>query len=67
MAKPGRATQAKRSRELAKLDKRKGKEERRAQRKEEKSQEGTTPGAPASDVDPDIAHIVPGPQPKLED
>jgi hypothetical protein len=51
---------AKRSRELAKQAKRKEKEERRAQRK--------TAGTGASgEEDPDLAGIIPGPQPPLMD
>ena len=60
MAKPGRATQGKRNRELAKQDKRKEKEDRRTQRKEQKTQPSDSPFS--SDEDPDLAGIVPGPQ-----
>ena len=63
MAKPGRATQAKRSRELAKQDKRRDKEERRAQKKDEKGNEINSPAylAGHADEDPDLAGIVRGP------
>jgi hypothetical protein len=49
----------KRLREAQKKEKQAAKAERRAQRAEERKQKGTT----AADVDPDIAGIVPGPQP----
>lgn len=62
MAKPGRATQAKRSRELAKQDKRKDKEERRLHKKEQKTQDGDDPYFD-SEEDPDLRGIIPGPQP----
>lgn len=65
MAKPGRATQAKRNRELAKQDKQKDKAERRAIRKEQKSN-----GIPRSldpSEDPDLVGIIPGPQKPLEE
>jgi hypothetical protein len=53
----------KRQKELSRLERRKEKDEKREQRKKEKDDR------PASDggVDPDIAGIIPGPQPKLED
>jgi len=59
MAKPGRATQAKRSRELAKKEKAHNKDERRAAKKEEKAQrtEHSFMGE-----DPDLIGIIPGPQ-----
>ncbi len=63
MAKPTRATQAKRNRELSKLDKRREKEEKRAQKKRD-DKTGSPTGQ--SEEDPDIAGIVPGPQPILE-
>jgi hypothetical protein len=62
MAKPGRASQAKRGREKAKQEKRKEKLERRAIRKQEKT---STPSMNGSE-DPDLAGIVPGPQPIQE-
>ena len=61
MAQNGRPTLTKRQREAKRLARRRVKEEKRAQLKEERRQQ---PSAPSdSDVDPDIAHIVPGPQP----
>ena len=51
-----RATQAKRRQEQAKQERKKEKNERRMQRREERSTRSDTP----ADVDPDIAHIVPG-------
>lgn len=57
------STFAKRQKELAQMERAKEKEVRRAQRKDEKSQRA--PGAPGED--PDIAGIIPGPQPVLED
>ncbi len=62
MAKPGRATQGKRIRERAKLEKQKEKQERRNQRKEAKDNKLR----PAGEADPDLAGIVPGPQPPRE-
>ena len=60
MAFPGAS---KRQKEMARLEKRKEKEAQRTQRKTEKATK------PQSDngVDPDIAHIIPGPQPIPED
>lgn len=63
MAKPGRATQMKRSREMAKQDKRKDKEEKRAIKKEQKD---LNPDAFNDGEDPDLAGIVPGPQPEKD-
>ena len=57
MAKPNKATQAKRGRELAKQDKRKEKAERRADRKDAPSVPRGIDGE-----DPDLAGIVAGPQ-----
>jgi hypothetical protein len=55
----------KRQKEAARRDKQRRKDEKKEQRKREKE------GRPQSDVgpgvDPDIAGIVPGPQPRLED
>lgn len=59
MASRTRPTLEKRARERAKQEKRKQKEERRAQAKAEKS---TSPRGVGGE-DPDIAGIVPGPQP----
>jgi hypothetical protein len=60
MAHPG---SSKRQKELARQEKRRLKQEKRIQRKREKSErvEVSTPRE-----DPDIAGIVPGPQPPLE-
>ena len=52
----------KRQKELARLERRKEKDERREQRKKEKTERVTPEGE-----DPDIAGIVPGPQPKLDE
>ncbi len=53
----------KRQKERNRQDKQREKEAKRAQRKREKADRGPTdPG-----VDPDIAGIVPGPQPPLDD
>ncbi len=60
MAKPGRATQSKRNRELAKQDRQKDKEERREERKKQKIQ--TSPDGDFSEEDPDLIGIIPGPQ-----
>jgi hypothetical protein len=59
MSRPNKATQGKRLRELAKQDKRKEKAERRAKRQAEKANQPV----PADGSDPDLAGIVPGPQP----
>ena len=63
MAHPGAS---KRQKELARAEKRRLKEERREQRRKEKSDRLTSTGLPEGE-DPDIAGIVPGPQPPLED
>ena len=55
----------KRQKEAARREKHQKKEERREQRKQEKANKPDSPGDPA--VDPDIAGIIPGPQPILED
>jgi len=65
MAKPGRATQAKRNRELAKREKQSNKEERRSLKKEEKTQR--LEGPYTDGEDPDLAGIIPGPQKPLTD
>ena len=62
MAKLGRASQAKRGREKAKQEKRKEKLERRVLRKQEKE----TGPRPVGVEDPDLAGIIPGPQPPQE-
>ena len=55
-----RPTIMKRQRELARAEKRRDKAARRANRPATESAEGP---AGDEDFDPDIAHIVPGPQP----
>ncbi len=65
MAKPGRATQAKRSRELAKKEKQCNKEERRAVKKEQKDLRTTHYSLLGED--PDLIGIYPGPQKPLTD
>ena len=62
MARPQKATQGKRLRELAKKEKKQDKLERRALRKAEKESRPVRSG----DEDPDLAGIVPGPQPPLD-
>ena len=56
----GRPTISKRQREIARQEKKKEKAERRALRMEDKPDRDTTSGG-----DPDIADIVPGPQPPI--
>lgn len=60
MAKNSRPTSNKRAREKAQIDRQKEKEQRRAEARERRA------AAPprSSDFDPDIAGIVPGPQPR---
>lgn len=53
------STFSKRQRERDKQDRKRAKADRRAERKIERAQRPDT----AEGVDPDIAHIVPGPQP----
>jgi hypothetical protein len=60
VANRSRQTFLKRQKERARQEKQRLKAEKRAQRKEEKD---AAPNA-AIDVDPDIAGIVPGPQPQ---
>ena len=55
-----RPTQNKRARERARQEKQQHKAERRAEAKQRKA---STPGGVAAGEDPDIAGIVPGPQP----
>lgn len=55
----GRATFAKRQKEIARQERAREKMARRLERKEAKTKEDHS----TSDVDPDIAGIVPGPQP----
>lgn len=52
----------KRQKELSRLERRKEKDERRSQRKKERAERVVPEGE-----DPDIAGIVPGPQPKVEE
>lgn len=61
MSHPGAS---KRQKELARQEKRRVKEEKREQRRKEKG-ERIEVANPATD-DPDIAGIIPGPQPPLE-
>jgi hypothetical protein len=63
MAMNGRPSINKRNREQARREKNQAKLERRAQRAEDKKNRPQG----ADGEDPDIAGIVPGPQPKLED
>ena len=60
MAKKSKATFEKRARERARQEKRQEKAAKKAQRLEEKKGRGPLPPG----VDPDIAGIVPGPQPR---
>jgi len=53
----------KRQKEARRAEKQRDKDARREERKKEKSERGETSDG---GVDPDIAHIVPGPQPKEE-
>lgn len=64
MAKPSRASQAKRSRELSQRDRQQEKAEQRALRKEQKASraENADPN-----YDPDLEGIVAGPQPIVTD
>ncbi len=61
MAKPGPTTQAKRNRERAQQERRQDKEAKKEQRKESSKRERDQ--LIADGVDPDLAGIVPGPQP----
>ena len=63
MASNGRPSITKRNREQAKREKQKEKAERRAQRAVDRQNRATSDDG----EDPDIAGIVPGPQPPLED
>lgn len=62
MAKPSRATQAKRQRELAKLEKQEDKRVQRAERRQGKEDRTVSRTSPDWE-DPDLAGIVAGPQP----
>lgn len=64
MAMKGRPSINKRNREQALREKQQQKAERRAQRAEEKKQRDALI---QSGEDPDIAGIIPGPQPRLDD
>ena len=55
----------KRQKEASRRDHQRKKDERKEQRKREKEVRDQQPQEPG--VDPDIAGIVPGPQPPLED
>ena len=55
----------KRQKEAARRDKQRRKDEKKEQRKREKADQPDRPAAPGED--PDIAGIVPGPQPPLEE
>lgn len=59
----GRPSISKRQKEQARKEQREKKEQRREERKQERGKR--EPNAPG--VDPDIAHITPGPQPLPED
>jgi hypothetical protein len=52
----------KRQKEAKRAEKQREKDARREERKKEKSDRPDTGG-----IDPDIAHIIPGPQPKPEE
>ncbi len=64
MGNNGRPSFSKRPKEQARAEKNKKKEEKREQRKLERTDR---PEANTAGVDPDIAHIVPGPQPIAEE
>lgn len=63
MGNNGRPSFSKRQKEQARAEKNKKKEEKREQRKLEREDRPNVAGG----VDPDIAHIVPGPQPIAEE
>jgi hypothetical protein len=64
MASRSRPTQLKRQRERAQAERRNQKE---ARRQEAKARKAATPRPYGGGEDPDIAGIVPGPQPRLEE
>lgn len=64
MAGKGRATFAKRQKEIARQERQRAKAARRAERKQAKEEVGPRP---ADGEDPDIAGITPGPQPLPEE
>ncbi len=55
----------KRQKEASRREHQAKKEEKREQRKREKAERAERPGAPGED--PDIAGIVPGPQPRTDE
>jgi hypothetical protein len=59
-----RPTQLKRERERSKKERQQKKVARRA---ESKARRDAAPQSGPGSVDPDIAHIIPGPQPPLDD
>jgi hypothetical protein len=59
----GRLTQAKRQRERDNQERKAEKRDERARRKEEKKLQKSERGP--NDIDPDLAGIVPGPQPPI--
>jgi hypothetical protein len=63
MAGQGRPSAAKRQRERALAERRRQKLAHRIEAKHERQQSQVT--SAAAGIDPDIAHIVPGPQPPL--
>jgi hypothetical protein len=64
MAKPARATQEKRKRERDRQERKAEKREVRAKRKEER---GSRPRSLSDGEDPDLAGIIPGPQPRIDE
>lgn len=63
MGASGRPSFNKRQKEQARLEKQRRKEEKRAERDADRANRAP----PEPGVDPDIAHIVPGPQPVAEE
>jgi hypothetical protein len=63
MAKPNQATQAKRNRERSKQEQRQEKQEKRNLRGESKKDRDRSL---ENGIDPDLAGIVPGPQPSSD-
>ena len=53
----------KRQKELARAEKKREKDAKREQRKKEKEERAQNPGDPGED--PDLAGIIPGPQPPI--
>ncbi|OFZ23199.1 MAG: hypothetical protein A2X94_02865 [Bdellovibrionales bacterium GWB1_55_8] len=64
MAKPGRATQGKRNREIQKRERKQEKEEQRVIRKGARAERAASV---EDGIDPDLIGIVPGPQPREDD